>query len=200
MIITVANMKGGTGKSTLVANLACIMHEALDASVVILDLDAQETSRSWMEMGKLPIKAMTEGNPKTLEAEVAAVVLIDTPGNLHLEATQEAIRAADIVLVPCNPSPTDVSPTKRTIAAIQSLTKSPALLVPNKIQEGTILAREAEGWMKELGIPVARHPLHYLQVYQQTAVEGWVQSGPGYDDLKGLLKEIIAIAEKGHDK
>ncbi len=115
-VITVAQQKGGAGKTTLAANLAAAWAPRL--RVAVLDIDPQRSLSRW--------HAMRDGNAKVRGAvhlsEVAGwrlaaeldrlrkghdVVIIDSPPQIETDA-KLAIRGADLVLVPVQPSMPDL--------------------------------------------------------------------------------------------
>src|SRR5258708_29270338 len=55
VVIAVVNLKGGCGKSTIAVNLACEL-ASNGGSVLLLDNDAQGTSKHWLSHGRLPIQ------------------------------------------------------------------------------------------------------------------------------------------------
>ncbi len=193
MILTLANQKGGVGKTTLGVNLACLLAETTRQKVMVLDLDPQESAATWSDLGGLPIQVQRGGDPRSFDAPF---VIADTPGNLHAVATQMAIQAADVVLIPCGSSPQDIEPTKRTIAVVKELTRAPCLLVLNRIRGGTITARAAEEWSGALGVTVANTRVHSRQVFEQCVCQSWVANGPGSMELQQVLIEILNIASQ----
>ena len=116
VVITAAQQKGGTGKSTLAANLAAAL--APSRRVALLDIDPQKSLGRWYALRQ---KRRTQAAPLTfsdisgwrLPAELDRlrrehdVVLIDSPPQLDTDA-RLSVRAADLVLVPIQPSMPDV--------------------------------------------------------------------------------------------
>src|ERR1700712_6034970 len=113
IVITVAQQKGGTGKTTLAANLAAAL--APSRSVALVDIDPQHSLARWNERRpKTAAKLMflevsgwrVTGELDRLKAAFD-IVLIDSPPQIDTDA-RLAIRGADLVLIPVQPSPPDI--------------------------------------------------------------------------------------------
>ena len=122
MITVIANLKGGSGKSTVAFNLA-VWLEKNSQHVVGYDLDPQCT---FSDLGMLRKEI---GNKPELEIHpVRAVlkeqllshgdeVIIDV-GAANMAAMKEAMTAADRILIPVPPSQADVWATQRFLHLI----------------------------------------------------------------------------------
>jgi chromosome partitioning protein len=135
LVIAVANLKGGTGKTTSTAYLAHAFRQ-LDRSVLIVDADPQESIKDWAELSEWTIP--TVGMPtKLIHRRLLGVaggkydvILIDTPPFYPAEKADpdsvppsgivdSALRIADLVVVPLAPTLMElrrVGPTQRAIA------------------------------------------------------------------------------------
>src|ERR1700692_4951598 len=115
MVIAAAQQKGGAGKSTLVANLAAAFAET--RRVAVLDIDPQRSVARWhaLRAGRKTATPITLSNVSgwRLAAELDRlrqshdVLLIDSPPQIDTDA-KLAIRGAELVLVPVQPSPPDL--------------------------------------------------------------------------------------------
>jgi len=123
VVITVAQQKGGTGKTTLAANIAAAF--APSRRVALLDVDPQKSLRRWHSLRRERLEqavalAFRDVSGWRLPAELERLkrdhdmVLIDSPPQLDTDA-RVAIRAADIVLVPIQPSLPDVWAAESTL-------------------------------------------------------------------------------------
>ena len=117
-IITVAQQKGGAGKTTLTAHLAVAFKDA-GKSVALVDIDPQQSLSNWFRLRQElyedaedgMVLSRTEGWRSRSEVDKLArdfdIVMVDTPPHAETE-TRVAVRGAQIAVVPCQPSPMDV--------------------------------------------------------------------------------------------
>lgn len=147
MIVTIAQQKGGAGKTMAAGNLAAGLHSPPKRRVVALDLDPQQSLAQWAGRGDaggalaqlvrgLPEEAVARAQadaeargldePDYLpiagamlaEARQAAdVVLLDTPPSFH-PLSVFALAVADVVVVPVMPSVRDLDAADQTVAAL----------------------------------------------------------------------------------
>ena len=116
VVITVAQQKGGTGKTTRTANIGVAF--AMSRRVVLLDIDPQKSLGRWHSLRRSRSEpaatlAFFDLSGWRLPAELDRLrrdhdlVMIDSPPQLDTDA-RVAMRAADLVLVPIQPSMPDL--------------------------------------------------------------------------------------------
>jgi chromosome partitioning protein len=135
--ISFISQKGGVGKTTLAIHLA-VAYAADGLNVVILDLDPQASAAEWKDFRdeEMPgVIAMPSSRlPKVLkelEDRGADVVILDTAP--HSEGTAlDAARAADLILVPCQPSIMDLRAMRKTTDLLKHI-KKPTYAVLNGV-------------------------------------------------------------------
>jgi len=151
-VITVAQQKGGSGKTTLAANLAVAFARA-GLSVALLDTDPQGSLGRWFMARRgreLP------ANGVAIEFSTASawgvsyeceklrklhdIVIVDTPPKVDADL-RPALREADLVLVPVGSSHVDLWATEGVIDLARREHKSVALVL-NRARTGTRLAAE----------------------------------------------------------
>lgn len=135
-ILVFAQQKGGAGKTTLLAQVAAALSRAgRDAALV--DLDPQRSLSRWAELRgdpRLPCEAASDwgaGTALRRAARSAEVVLADCPGNADV-LLRAALREAERVVIPCQPSPVDAWATAPTLAMARR-EKTPAVVVLNRL-------------------------------------------------------------------
>jgi chromosome partitioning protein len=139
VVITVAQQKGGTGKTTLAANIAAAF--APERRVGLLDIDPQKSLSRWHSLRRARLRqaaalAFSDISGWRLPAELERLkrdhdlVVIDSPPQLDTDA-RVAVRAADLVLVPIQPSMPDIWAAEGTLR-LAADERSPAHLMFNR--------------------------------------------------------------------
>jgi chromosome partitioning protein len=137
IVITVAQQKGGTGKTTLAANLAAAL--ASTNKVALLDIDPQHSLTHWFGLRPKSAARLTFSDVSgwrvtgELDRLKAAndIVLIDSPPQIDTDA-RLAIRGANLVLIPIQPSPPDIWAAEGTLK-LAGAEKRKAAMVLNRV-------------------------------------------------------------------
>jgi chromosome partitioning protein len=117
MIVTVGGIKGGSGKTTVATNLACI-GAGQGVDILLVDSDNQETSFDFTRARKedhpdAPSYTCIKLTGNAVRTEVLAMagkydhVIIDAGGR-DTTSQRAALAASDILLVPCKPRSFDL--------------------------------------------------------------------------------------------
>ncbi len=140
-VITIAQQKGGAGKTTLAAHLAVTWSQG-GQKVAVVDIDPQGSLTRWMQTRSAALNGQAglthsqiTGWRTQKEVERLArendLVLVDSPPHAETEA-RIAVRVAALVVVPVQPSPMDFWATQPTID-LGRQEKVPILLVLNRM-------------------------------------------------------------------
>jgi chromosome partitioning protein len=161
-VIAVLNQKGGSGKTTIATHLARGL-QLQGHSVLLVDSDQQGSARDW--------RAVNEDNPvpvigldrPTLDKDLKNVsdkefVVIDgSPQATNLALS--AIKAADFVLIPVQPSPYDVWATSDLVDLVQQRIemtdgKLKAAFVVSRAIQNTNIGKEVAAVLQDYNLPV----------------------------------------------
>lgn len=177
--LLVTNPKGGAGKTTLATNLAAWL-AGRRQKVGLLDLDRQQSATQWLKRRPELFPAIHRVRPDedkaALRAQELDWLVIDSPAGLHGEELRDAVRRADLLLVPVAPSAFDTDATRdflKVIAEYKAIRKGelPVGLVGNRIDTRTLSAQELEEFLEGCGFPLVAH-LRDGQVYVHCARDG----------------------------
>jgi chromosome partitioning protein len=157
VVITVAQQKGGAGKTMLAANLAAMF--AATRRTALLDIDPQRTLARWIALRKAhpgvpaiefsDVSGWRLGNELDRLRGAFDVVVIDTPPQIDSDA-RRAIRAADLVLVPVQPSAPDRWAAEGTLA-LAAAERRRAALVLNRAPTSSLPRFKALGEVRATG-------------------------------------------------
>ena len=148
-VITVAQQKGGAGKTTVAAHLAVGLAER-GLRVAVVDIDPQGTLSHWYNLREerlgvgetgltfRTVSGWRVGSEILRLKEAHDVILVDSPPHTETEA-RTAIRSADLVVVPVQPSPADVWATQATVELARA-EKVPVQLVLNRVPPNSRMA------------------------------------------------------------
>ena len=163
-VVAIVNQKGGTGKTTLATNLAWVLAE--QANVLLLDADPQASSQNWAagdDPAPLTLTVQGTGTADLLQVVRSMATdydwtIIDGPPGIT-RTSADAVRVADVVLIPAKPSPLDVWAAADIVAAVQARQKTTngvpkAAFVITMTQPRTRLGRNIDDALNEMGIPV----------------------------------------------
>jgi chromosome partitioning protein len=201
-VVTVAQQKGGSGKTTIAANLA-VEFRRRGLRVALLDTDPQGSLGRWFlsrrarlgEPGMDFSTASAWGVGYECEKlrRVADLVIVDTPPKVDADL-RPALREADLVLVPVAASMVDLWATDGVFDLIGREGRR-AVIVLNRVKAGTRLgATVAEAAGKVGG--VADASLGQRVAYAETLGQGLGVSetrGPAAAEVGRLADEVLGL-------
>jgi chromosome partitioning protein len=174
-VIVVANPKGGVGKSTFSTNLAGYF-ATRGHKVMLGDVDVQQSSRSWLAIrppNLAPIHAWEVGPGNVAKPPRGTThIVLDTPAGFDGARFNEALRIADKVIVPLQPSMFDILATQSFLQKLIAIKgKVQVGVLGMRVDRRTKSADQLEHYVNSLGLPVLGF-LRDTQNYVQLAAQG----------------------------
>ena len=181
-VIAIINQKGGTGKTTLATNLACALADT--SQVVLVDADPQGSAQDWYDCRAQPfpdlqVKAVEDRGliqrVRSLARDYGWVIIDGPPGITRTSA--DAVRVADMVLIPAKPSPFDVWAASDIVEAVKArqLTTGgvpKAAFVITMSRPRTRLGRQVDQALAEYDLPSLNARTTERVAYPQASIEG----------------------------
>lgn len=216
-VITIANQKGGAGKTTLAMQLAGTIGRR-GRRVLVVDADPQATATRWAAAAAddAPFPATVSGLAAAGEKvhreirkfiEDYDVIVVDCPPAVDSPVPQSALLVSDLALVPIIPSPADLWAARgirQLIANISDVNEAlDAMIVPNMLQPNVRLGQTALDQLGEFGLRLTRHRLSLRTAYRESALFGCTVHSLGprakvaIDEVDGLVDEVLAALAAG---
>lgn len=217
MIVTIANPKGGTGKTTLVRALSgTAAHAGND--VFLIDADSRANTMRWVAMSKLmevwPDRLEAESclDPNAIykmalqRQEEGKIVFVDIEGTTN-ENLFAGLYCADIVLIPLQTTQDDVVAGMQLalnhipVVEEDQKRKLPAMIVINQHDLVTGRAKAHEPLreiLRESGVTLASQPIARRASYQSIGAAGTLQTVAKSDpkaiaEMETLLGELLTL-------
>jgi len=202
-VIAVLNQKGGSGKTTIATHLARAL-QMDGADVLLVDSDPQGSARDWAAVREdQPLTVVGIDRP-TIDRDLKNVarkdfVVIDgAPQAADLAVS--AIKAADFVLIPVQPSPYDIWATADLVELVKHRIevtdgRLQAAFVVSRAIKGTKIGAEAAEALAGYGLPVLESRITQRVIYPSTAANGTTvmeaePTGDAAAEIRALAAEL----------
>jgi len=211
MIVAFLNQKGGVGKTTLALNLAAVW-ASQGRRVTVLDADPQASALDWARARShagLPRAFSVVGLPReTLHheapdlARAADYLIIDGPPRVA-PLLRSALLAADLVIVPVQPSPLDGWASAEMLRLLdEARVYRPALrarFLLNRCAARTVIARETREALAAQDTGALRRTVGQRVLFAQAMARGQTvgelePDGPAAAEIAAVGAEIAALA------
>ena len=204
-VITIAQQKGGTGKTTLAVHLALAFIKYHNLKIAIIDTDPQGSLGKWFMIrteknisnANLTFKTASlwgaQYESKSLKKD-HDIIIIDTPPKIESDA-RPAIEAADLVLIPVAPSHVDFWATE-AIIDIAKKAKRKILIQINRANHRSKLISQTLEYINSLKVKATDTLIGHRQIFVssmgigKTAVEKQ-RSGKAIEEIKDISNQIL---------
>ena len=195
-VITIAQQKGGSGKTMLAVNLGVQLAQA-GGTVALLDTDPQGSLGRWFmtrhERLENPGLDFSTSSAWGVAYECdklranADFIIVDTPPKADADL-RPALRAADLVLVPVAVSQLDLWATEGVLDLARREDRD-VCVVLNRVRAGTRLAREITQAAGGMGAALLSAQLKNRVSYAETLGQGL-----GVGEMAGNRAAVVEIA------
>ena len=205
-VITVAQQKGGAGKTTLAVNLAVEFLQR-GQRVALLDTDPQGSLGRWFMARRDGVgvdgldfsTASAWGASYECEKlrKINDLVIVDTPPKVDADL-RPALREADLVLIPVATSHLDLWAVE-VVLYLADRERKPTMMVMTRARAGTRLAADVAQKAAELDAGLAVTPMANRIVYAETLGQGRAAleapKGPAHAEVMALMAEVQAALD-----
>ncbi|MFM6128082.1 MAG: ParA family partition ATPase [Sphaerospermopsis kisseleviana] len=213
MRLAVLNQKGGSGKTTLSLHLAQAL-ALRGLKVLLVDADPQGSARDWAAAREGEATFTVTGLDRPIiHKELPQLVqgydcaIIDGAPRVS-DLTRSAILAAELVLVPVQPSPLDIWAAHEVVELIQEAAiykpDLAAAFVINRKIVNTAIARDAVEVLKDYPFPVLKSAISQRVAFAEALSSGstvleTAPNGPAAREIRAVLDELLEALAGGKD-
>ena len=211
MIISIVNLKGGSGKTTVATNLTVAL--ARKSKTLLIDTDTQRSASMWFNVRETEndnFSVISIAEDVSLKKQLPEfrkqyehIVIDGAPQSDRISAI--CIFAADLVIIPVMPSPYDLWATasilERVEAAKEVQPGKKACFLLNRVNDQAAISKDTAEALASLGCPVFDTRLHNRVIYADAAASGLSVLEAGNSKAKAefeaLFNEIQTLNRKG---
>jgi chromosome partitioning protein len=202
-VITIAQQKGGAGKTTIASHLAVAFSQR-GKRVTAIDIDPQGSFTRWHEIRKekygedytgmrfITVSGWRLQNEINMVKNDTDVIIVDSPPHMQTE-TKTAIRAADLVIIPAQPSPTDLWATEATVNLVTA-ERIPHRVLLNRFIGNSKLSKDlANKFANVMDTKLGSRVPFASSMMEGKCVTELFPTSPAALEIKDFLKEVEGL-------
>lgn len=198
MILTIASMKGGVGKTTTAVHLAAFFAE--HGATLLVDGDLNRSSLSWVRRGPEFKFSACDMTAAAKESRGKDHIIIDTGANPDRATLKELAAGCDFLLLPSSPDALAMEGLLSTLATLQEI-EAYAVVLTMVDSRRKATAETARATLEGLGIPVLKRSIRRLVAFEDAPLSGCLVQDTGHrmgriawGEYRELGKELLTHA------
>lgn len=192
MIITLLSYKGGTGKTTTAVHLAGWLNES--APTVLIDADANRSSLSWSQRGRLPFQVADEGEAAKVARKFEHIVF-DTPARPTGAKLKGYVDGADLLVLVVSPDALSIDAALPAIQDLKTL-KADFRVLLAMVRPNTTEGETARAALESLGVKLFDGSIRNYIAARKAALDGVLVRDVSDPHAADLWADYGAITEE----
>jgi chromosome partitioning protein len=193
----VVSYKGGVAKSTTAAHIAAYLQQHHGATVLI-DGDKNRSLMKWAKRGSFPYPVVDERETPKVSRQYENIV-IDTKADPEPADFEYLAKGCDLLIVPTTPDRLALDALVEIVQTLKGVAPDRYKILITKVPpKPNRSGEQAQGILKEHGLPVLNQMISYLMAFQKAADEGVLvhevkdpNAPRGWDEYRKAIEEAI---------
>jgi chromosome partitioning protein len=194
LIITIASLKGGVGKTTTAIHLAAYLQEK--APTLLIDADKNRSALVWSREDKLSFKVASQAGATAMVKNYEHIIT-DTQARPDPEDVEDLVASSDLLIVPTTPNHLDIDATVKWMEVLESLDAKYQVLL-TQVDARTKSGREARQFLQEANVPLFKTEIPLLIAFDRATARGTIvrdsgdyRGGLAWTKYRDLGKEVL---------
>ncbi len=194
MLIAVASLKGGVGKTTTAIHLATFF-QTLQPTLLI-DADRNRSALVWAKEEKLPFYVASQAGAAPLIRKFEHIIT-DMKARPEEDDLKDLAKSSDMIIIPTTPNHLDLDATVKAVEILEPLNVNYKVLL-TKVDSRTKNGRIAKRFLQEQNFPLFKTDIPLLVVFEKASAQGLTaqhfgdfRSQQAWKQYEKIGKEIV---------
>ena len=172
MRVTVANFKGGVGKTTTAIHLAAYLSK--QGPTLLLDGDPNGSASAWAKRGRLPfaVADIDQATKEGIDPASFEHVVIDTQARPDEKDLRALASRCDLLIVPTQPRALDLDALRQTVQMLRGVDSRFKVLITMAPPWPSRDGARARTSLQKAGVPVFETAVRRFTAYDRAVVQG----------------------------
>jgi len=193
MLIAIASLKGGVGKTTTAIHLAAYLQT--DQPTLLVDADRNRSALVWAREEKLPFTVASQAGSAPFMATHKHIVT-DMRGGPEEEDFVDLAKGNDLMIIPTTPNHLDLDATIKAVEMLKKHNVNNYKILLTKVDSRTSNSRTAKYFLKEQNLPLFKTEIPLLIAFERASQHGKTVKDYSDDRAKVAWKKYRDVGKE----
>lgn len=193
MLIAIASLKGGVGKTTTAIHLAAYLQT--DQPTLLVDADRNRSALVWAREEKLPFTVASQAGSAPFMATHKHIVT-DMRGGPEEDDFVDLAKGNDLMIIPTTPNHLDLDATIKAVDMLKKHNVKNYKILLTKVDSRTMNSRTAKYFLQEQDLPLFKTEIPLLIAFERASQHGKTVQDYSDDRAKMAWKKYRDVGKE----